>query len=559
MRELDDIALLREYAERDSEEAFATLVTRHVNKVYSVALRHTRNPHQAEEITQAVFVILAKKSSDLPKVVILSGWLCRTAQLTAVTFIRSEIRRARREQEAHMQNILNEAEADVWPQIAPLLGAAMAELNELDHHAVVLRFFDNKSMREIGVALGASEDTAKRRVNRAVEKLRTFFTKRGIVVPAAALTAAISANSVQAAPAVLAKTATAVALAKGAMASGSTLTLVKGSLKVMAWAKLKTAITIGASVLLAAGAASVIINSVAAPMDNVIGQLERQTGDRIVWDKRLNLPVTLVVKDLTLEKALDQLSVEAGAYWTVDYAIYDSDRALHRLLGALHDGVELEPAGWTNLSSAPHEPAMQFVAYRANGSLTLSADAPSNLVGMVVMLNREASVQQSQRRRDWFAQNRQALQNHQEPSGMPDSELRTAIQRAMKDGTAEGVLIPKRLLAQKALAVKINGPSPAPATPEAAAKIAKSVRASWTTIYTLRKSPIEGAGIKLLRDGERTAYGNNSDPLPKSPEAALKKAEKRSTTLTSEERAAHERAIQSLKQKSVSNGKSKSQ
>ena len=98
MQELDDTALLREYVERGSEEAFAALVTRHVNKVYSVALRHTGNPHSAEEITQAVFVILAKKSRHLGKRVILSGWLYQTARLTAVTFIRGGIRRARREQ-----------------------------------------------------------------------------------------------------------------------------------------------------------------------------------------------------------------------------------------------------------------------------------------------------------------------------------------------------------------------------------------------------------------------------------------------------------------------------
>jgi len=108
MLELNDSVLLKEYVEHGSDEAFATLVARHVNKVYSVALRHTRNAHQAEEITQAVFVILARKSRRLGKRVILSGWLCRTARLAAVIFIRSEIRRARREQEACMQNLLND-------------------------------------------------------------------------------------------------------------------------------------------------------------------------------------------------------------------------------------------------------------------------------------------------------------------------------------------------------------------------------------------------------------------------------------------------------------------
>lgn len=264
MQELDDNALLREYIERDSEEAFAALVTRHVNKVYSIALRHTRNAHQAEEIAQAAFVILAKKSRALPKSVILSGWLCRTAQLTAVTFLRSEIRRVRREQEAYMQTMLNDTESDVWPQIAPLLDSAMAGLSEADHHAIVLRFFDGKSMSEIGVTLGASEDAAKKRVNRAVEKLRAFFTKRGVVVSAAVLTAAMSTNSVQAAPTVLAKSITAVAMAKGVAAGSSTLTLVKGALKVMAHAKLKTAALVGAA-LLVAGGSVVVISQVATP------------------------------------------------------------------------------------------------------------------------------------------------------------------------------------------------------------------------------------------------------------------------------------------------------
>jgi len=249
MLEPDDNALLKEYVERGSEEAFAKLVARHVNKVYSIALRHTRNSHQAEEITQAVFVLLAKKSRQLGKRVILSGWLCRTARLSAVTFLRSEIRRTRREQEAHMQNLLNESESGIWTQIAPLLDAAMAGLSESDHDAVALRFFDGKSMKEIGAALGASEDATKMRVNRAVEKLRTFFTRRGIVCSAAALTAAISTNSVQAAPPVLAKTTTAVAIANGATTSNSILTLMKGALEMLVSTNSKTAIVGSALVL----------------------------------------------------------------------------------------------------------------------------------------------------------------------------------------------------------------------------------------------------------------------------------------------------------------------
>jgi RNA polymerase sigma factor (sigma-70 family) len=258
MQELDDNALLREYAESNSEEAFATLVTRHINKVYSVALRQTRNPRQAEEITQAVFVILARKSRQLGKRVILAGWLYQTARLTAVTFIRGEIRRTHREQEAYMQNILNENDSEIWTHIAPLLDAAMAELNETDRHAVVLRYFDGKSMRDVGGALGASEEAAKKRVNRAVEKLQKFFRKRGIDSTTATLTEGISAHSVLAAPAALAKSATLLAIGQGAAASGPTLTLIKGVLKAMAWAKMKFAVAVSVGALLAVGGGTAI-------------------------------------------------------------------------------------------------------------------------------------------------------------------------------------------------------------------------------------------------------------------------------------------------------------
>jgi RNA polymerase sigma factor (sigma-70 family) len=264
MQEQNDNDLLREYVEHDSEEAFAALVTRHIDKVYSVALRRTGNPHHAEEITQAVFVILARKSRKLGRRVILSGWLYQTARLTAVTFIRGEIRRARREQEAHMQTILNEDESDAWTHIAPLLDSAMAGLNETDHHAVVLRFFDGKSLRDVGAALGTNEDAARMRVDRALEKLRLFFVKRGVSSTTAIIAGVISANSVQAAPVALAKFVTAAAVVKGAAASGSTPTLIKGALKLMAWTKAKTAVVSGVTVLLMAGVVTETVKAIHA-------------------------------------------------------------------------------------------------------------------------------------------------------------------------------------------------------------------------------------------------------------------------------------------------------
>ncbi len=256
----DDLTLLREYARNNSEEAFAALVSRHVNLVYSVALRQVRDPHLAGEITQAVFIILARKADALGPQIILPGWLCRTARYASANALTIQRRRQRREQEAHMQSILNEAEPmqeETWNQIAPLLDGAMEQLGQKDHDALVLRFFENKNFTEVGAALGASEDAAKMRVNRALEKLRKFFTKRGVSSTTAIIAGTISANSVQAAPVALAKSVTAVAIVKGAAASGSTLTLIKGALKIMAWTKAKTAIVIGAGILLAGGTATI--------------------------------------------------------------------------------------------------------------------------------------------------------------------------------------------------------------------------------------------------------------------------------------------------------------
>jgi RNA polymerase sigma factor (sigma-70 family) len=256
----DDMTLVREYARGNSEEAFAALVSRHVNLVYSVALRQVRDPHLAEEIAQAVFIILARKAGSLGPKTILSGWLCRAARYASADALKNQRRREHREQEAYMQSILNESESDAWMQIAPLLDTAMAQLGDKNHNAVVLRFFEGRNFKDVSAALGTSEDGAKMRVNRALEKLRKFFTRRGITLSAAVIAGAVSANSVQAAPAGL--TISAVAAAKGSAAAASTLTLVKGALKLMAWAKAKTAIIIGAAAILATGTTAVVVGEI---------------------------------------------------------------------------------------------------------------------------------------------------------------------------------------------------------------------------------------------------------------------------------------------------------
>ncbi len=239
MQELDDLALLREYVERGSGEAFAALVQRHIHKVYSVALRHARNPNHAEEITQTVFVIFATKARALGPGVILSGWFYETARRSALTLLKSEIRRARREGAAHQQTMLDTTEPDAWAQIAPLLDEAMDRLSVKDRHAVVLRFFDGKNLQDVGAAFGTSEEAAKKRVQRAVEKLRQYFMKRGVVVSTTVVLATISAHAVQAAPPLLAKSVLAAGLTAGAASGTTTWTAIQGGIKFMAWTKLK--------------------------------------------------------------------------------------------------------------------------------------------------------------------------------------------------------------------------------------------------------------------------------------------------------------------------------
>jgi RNA polymerase sigma factor (sigma-70 family) len=253
----DDMALVQEYAQSNSEQAFATLVSRHVNLVYSVALREVRDPNLAEEITQAVFIVLARKAKSLSPKTILSGWLCRAARNVSADGLRTERRRQFREREAQMQSTLNEPDSAAWQHIAPLLDEALNCLGEKEHDAVVLRFFDGKELKQVGSAMGSTEDGARMRVNRGVEKLRKFFTKRGVTLSAAMIAGAVSTHSVQAAPVGLAQSVTALAVTKGAAVSGSTLTLIKGALKLMAWAKAKTAVVVGVGVLLTGSVATV--------------------------------------------------------------------------------------------------------------------------------------------------------------------------------------------------------------------------------------------------------------------------------------------------------------
>jgi RNA polymerase sigma factor (sigma-70 family) len=546
---MDDWQLLDEYVTRNSEEAFRALVDRHAGMVYHAALRHVRNPDAAQEVTQAVFIALARKAGGIGRQTVLYGWLFRATRFAVLNLVRDEACRRRHEQEAvTMESTIEPHDAEsVWEQISPHLNDALDRLSKMDREAVMIRFFGDKSLKEVALALGVSEGTARKRLSRALEKLRMIFARHGVVVPSVALVAAFSAYGVQAAPTGLAASVATAALAKGAGAT-STLAIAKGILKLMAWAKARTAIAVGAGVLLAgAGTATVAVRALSTPADELIGKLEHQSGKRIASDKHLALPATFDFKNVPLEQALDMLSVLAGAYWSIDYAVYGSDQGLRQLLNVLQEGTGLQDGGWTNLSSRPLRANILVTPYDPHGrphgggggggggSGGPRHDA-GDLVTMIVMLRPEAT--------DRF------FQELAQRRGQPPSE-HAAIIQSMQDGMSEGVLAPERLLAEIRLLSGANLVTPMPATAEAAAQAAKTLHARWTTIYTLRKAPLDCAGIKLVHRGSQLFAAQTKPPA--NPEEFMKGIDALMRTngfnLTPEDRAAHQRAVEALKHK----------
>jgi RNA polymerase sigma factor (sigma-70 family) len=243
-----DCELLRRYVGTHSEEAFAELVRRHVNLVYSAALRQVNgDAHLAQDVAQAVFTDLARKAGSLVRRETLTGWLYTSAHFAAAKAVRVENRRRDREEKFMREPIHESAPEPDWEKLHPVLDEAMHELKEADREAILLRYFENCAFAEIGEKFGLNENSARMRVERALEKLRGFLASRGVTT-AVALSTVISANAVQIAPASLAAT-----LATASLAGAGTGTLT--FLKFMTLTKFK----LGLSALVVAGAATILV------------------------------------------------------------------------------------------------------------------------------------------------------------------------------------------------------------------------------------------------------------------------------------------------------------
>ena len=260
-----DHSLIVEFNTRRSEAAFAALVRSHVNLVFATAMRQVGDAGAAEEITQNVFVALAQAAGKLGSHPTIAGWLHQTALNKSREWLRAELRRRKREQVAANLDLARAEGDSVWAALVPLLDEALLELRDADRLAVILHFMEGQTFQEVGSALGIGEDTARKRVNRCLDQLTHFFRRRGFAAPALAAGAPLFTLSSHAAPAGLAASATSAGLM--AHSTTSTLTLIKGALKIMAWTKMKTAIAIGVGVLLAAGTTTITVKEIAAHSD----------------------------------------------------------------------------------------------------------------------------------------------------------------------------------------------------------------------------------------------------------------------------------------------------
>lgn len=285
---MSDSECLQRFVRENSQSAFAALVERHVGLVYSAALRQVRSPQLAEEIAQSVFLDLARRAARLDPNQPLAAWLYLVTRRTSVDVIRRESRRLARESTA-AEIAAMKTPPHAWSHVERALDDAMETLNESERTAILLRYFQQLSLREVGAALGISEDTAQKRVSRAVEQLRTFFVRRGLAVTAAGLASDLSAQALATAPASLSATITAAT----AGAAGVTHALAMTTMQ-------KTVLTAAAVIVLGTGLYEATLF---ASQRSALDALQRDTAALAAQIRRAHQQSTATAQQLEAARA----------------------------------------------------------------------------------------------------------------------------------------------------------------------------------------------------------------------------------------------------------------
>jgi RNA polymerase sigma factor (sigma-70 family) len=389
----DSLTLLAEYAKNSSESAFRELVSRYVNLVQSTALRMVGgDTHLAEDVAQTVFLDLARKAPRFPRGVILGGWLHRHTCYVACKTVRAERRRQARERQAAEMNVLHDDSTAGLDQLAPILDDAICHLEPEDRAAIVLRFFEQRDFRSVGQELGSSEDAARMRVNRALQKLHLLLSGRGLALSAATLGTALASEATRAAPAGLAASIASAALVSGPASAGVASTIIN----LLTMTKMKVGL-IGTIVVAAAGIHLVADRESRARMrtenDSLRSQLE-PVNQLVAENGRLSnlLSKATGAKSLEAEQMAELLRLR-GEVGRLRRLLAEQPKSQGRLATLARSGTnEVGMAGsqgnfvaasdWTNRGFAsPQDTAISFLwALRAgDAGLYAAAQGKTNI------------------------------------------------------------------------------------------------------------------------------------------------------------------------------------
>jgi RNA polymerase sigma factor (sigma-70 family) len=305
---MDDTTLLRRYAQDRSGSDFAELVRRHLNLVYSAALRQVNgDTHLAQDVTQLVFTDLARKAAKLADHRVLAGWLFTSTRFAAANLLRGERRRQVREQEALIMQENSAADPGDrfdWERVRPVLDDALGELEERDREAILLRYMAGCDFAQVGAKLSLSDNAARMRVDRAVDKLRVLLARRGATSTAAALSLALANQAIVAAPAGLAATVTGAALA----GTGTAATLTFMSLTKLQLGLASAVLATGVGIYVAQEQNNAALRAELASLSSSHGEIARLRETNLQLERTARQVADLQVSEAELVRLRDEVT-----------------------------------------------------------------------------------------------------------------------------------------------------------------------------------------------------------------------------------------------------------